>query len=554
MGTGLLEPVGHQVRPAGHPPLVELAQGVGVAVSQFAAHFLVSQERRVADDGIHGGPFGFAAVGSKHGVPLFDVVQGTQDGVAADGVAVGQHPLQFADPHRGPGQFGGVGVELDAQDVGGAGFDADLAVQAEGFGVQVGPVLQVLEGFQGEVEEVAGAAGRVQHPVVLQPLQVADEGGLGGLVGGLRALAALMVLVHLPLDDGPHGLPLGGQRGFHHRADEFEDGGGVGVVGAELAAHVRVQPALEQGAEDGGLHGVPVHAGGLQQGHHVGGFQGGDGDVLEQAAVEPGDGLQGEVAALLHGPEQVGEAGAGFRSIRIGLVQHRLEQLFRQQAGVLGEHAEHALDQEVGHGLGRFAPLGEARGYFAHAGGGFLGDGVGGFGGAELLRVGEQPAEFLQVFRLADVRHQDGVGFGRGAGEVGVDVDDFPVGHHQQGWIVQGQGIGHELLEGGGQVPPRRFVFPGEAAPLPHVRPAVTCAGAGGATLEAVVVRVGGLLHLKQFAQVEEVGLGARPLGEDVAAPLGDEFGGGHGQGCFLVSMLKPAARLRRSPPRRHPP
>ena len=84
-------------------------------------------------------------------------------------------------------------------------------------------------------------------------------------------------------------------------------------------------------------------------------------DLLEQAAVEIRDGFQREVAAVLHGLKQCGEAGLGFGAIGVGFVEHGFEQLLRQQAGVFGEHAEHALDQEVA----RFAalrPRGEAFG------------------------------------------------------------------------------------------------------------------------------------------------------------------------------------------------
>ena len=113
------------------------------------------------------------------------MIQRPQNRVAQDRVAVAQHPLQFADPHRDAGQFGGVGVELDAQHVGGAGVDADLALQAEGFGFEVGAVFQILEGFQREVEEVARSACGIKHAVGFQVFQIADEGGMGFLVGSL---------------------------------------------------------------------------------------------------------------------------------------------------------------------------------------------------------------------------------------------------------------------------------------------------------------------------------------------------------------------------------
>ena len=46
----------------------------------------------------------------------------------------------------------------------------EFAVQAEGFGFEVGAVFQVFQGFQRQVEEVAAAAGGVEHAVGLEPL------------------------------------------------------------------------------------------------------------------------------------------------------------------------------------------------------------------------------------------------------------------------------------------------------------------------------------------------------------------------------------------------
>ena len=49
---------------------------------------------------------------------------------------------------------------------------------------------------------------------------------------------------------GLHGLPLGQQGADNHRVDDPHDLVAVGVVRAELRALVRVEPTLEQGAED----------------------------------------------------------------------------------------------------------------------------------------------------------------------------------------------------------------------------------------------------------------------------------------------------------------
>ncbi len=77
-------------------------------------------------------------------IAVLDVVQRLQDGFFADGVAVLEHPLDFADPYGDARKFGGVGVEFDTEDVGGRAFDGDLALQAECFGIEVGFVFEVL--------------------------------------------------------------------------------------------------------------------------------------------------------------------------------------------------------------------------------------------------------------------------------------------------------------------------------------------------------------------------------------------------------------------------
>ena len=124
----LLEPIRDQVRATRHAVGVALAQGFGVVVAQLAAHLGAPQKRRVADDGIHAGPLCFAAISIQHGIAVFDVAERLQDEVVADGVTVFQHPLDFTDPHGDARKLGGIGVEFNAQHVGGRSFNADLSV------------------------------------------------------------------------------------------------------------------------------------------------------------------------------------------------------------------------------------------------------------------------------------------------------------------------------------------------------------------------------------------------------------------------------------------
>ena len=125
MGAGFLEPVGHQVGAAGDSARVGFAQGLDVAVSQLPAHHLVAQKRRVAHDHIGPGPFGFRAIGVEQGIPMLDAVQRLQDGVGGVLVAIASAPLDVADPDGDAGQFGGIFIDFQTENVVWAGHEHD---------------------------------------------------------------------------------------------------------------------------------------------------------------------------------------------------------------------------------------------------------------------------------------------------------------------------------------------------------------------------------------------------------------------------------------------
>ena len=200
---------------------------------------------------------------------------------------------------------------------------------------------------------------------------------------------------------------------------------------------------------------------------------------------------------------------------------------------------------------GGVAAGGHRAGDVGKAAGGVGGDVEHRAAGAEFFGVGEQPAQLLQVLRRADVFEADGVRLARGAGEVGVDLGERAVAHYQQGRVVEGQRVGHELAQRAGQVTAGAFVLPAEVPAHPHVGPAMPGPGARGATLEAVVVGVGGGGHAEHRAQVEKESLGAGAFGERVVLPLGDELGGGHGCGeagrrneAGIVAEFTPVAAI----------
>ena len=110
------------------------------------------------------------------------MVQRLQHRLRLEAVAVLDAPLQLADPHRHARQFGGVLVQLDAEHVVRAG-DVVLALEAHRLGFEIDLVLDILQALQRQVEEIAAAAGRVEHAIGAQPFEEADKGGLRVAVG-----------------------------------------------------------------------------------------------------------------------------------------------------------------------------------------------------------------------------------------------------------------------------------------------------------------------------------------------------------------------------------
>lgn len=108
-------------------------------------------------------------------IAAFDVLQGVEHGVGLELVAVRQAPLQLADPYRDAGEFGGIFVQFDAQHVVRAGHQVGLTVQAQFGGLQVAVVLHVFEALEGQEQEVAAAAGRVEGAVVFEFVEPGDE-------------------------------------------------------------------------------------------------------------------------------------------------------------------------------------------------------------------------------------------------------------------------------------------------------------------------------------------------------------------------------------------
>ncbi len=282
--------------------------------------------------------------------------------------------------------------------------------------------------FQGDVEEVGSAAGRIEH---LDGAEVAVEGGdefeglgvflfgigaeflgggtgflgIGGVSGGeelfrlvLQGIGTVLGGFGLVVERGggeSGGFPFLAQRLDDGRADEALDVGARRVFRAKFVALPGIQGAGEQGAEDGGFHAGPVGVRSFREHFKLGGGEREGGGVFEEAAIEAGDFLekQGRVTgASGHFPPEGGdEHGEAFRG-GFDLGEEFFESILRQQADVFGKHGEEAALEETGDDLGVVAvgfeglrELGKAVGDVAGDLGGFL-------GGIERVGIGEDEA------------------------------------------------------------------------------------------------------------------------------------------------------------------
>src|SRR4051812_5421774 len=103
---------------------------------------------------------------------------------------------------------------------------------------------EALEMFEGDVEEIAGAAGGIEHGHFAK--LAVESSDLGAGLGGVAFL-------RMDNGGGMRGPPLAAQGLDDGGQDEPLDVGARSVVRTELVPLLGIEGALQQGAEDGGL-------------------------------------------------------------------------------------------------------------------------------------------------------------------------------------------------------------------------------------------------------------------------------------------------------------
>ena len=221
----------------------------------------------------------------------------------------------------------------------------------------------------------------------------------------------------------------------------------------------------------------------LRQRDHVG--------VGEQAAVEPEDDVAAVDAALGHGLEQRLQQPGEHCRIGLAGVQQLAEQARRQQHGILAEHAEHELHEEVGRPQRLDALVPHAVGQFGESLGRLDRNRLAGDARLERVGIGEDPAEDVQIGGVRQPGQVEDVDLLGGAGEIRVDLEAVHVADDHQRRVLQGLAVQLQLLVGRLEVLVLPLVLPGEMVPHPNVGPALLVFAGFHAFLEGVPSAIG---------------------------------------------------------------
>ena len=518
----------------------------------------------------------FLPVVGQHRIPARDVAVVVHHRLGDALLAAGADlPLQPADPQHQLGQRRRARVQLDAEHLAQrdrAALHPELPLRRLAQRLQ--PVehlaLQPLQVFQRHVQEIAAAAGRIEHPHMAEPVMEAPQLGarLGQLVLALPAVERVG-LARQHQRRAQRVLPLGAQRLDHRRHHQPLHIRPRRVVRPQRVALARIERALQQRAEDRRLHLAPVRPRRAQQAvdlrgrqrQHIARLPG----ALEQLAVEAHQVLRqhrAEAAAVHRRPQRLQHLAQPRRLVTPARQQPDEGAspvvVTRQQPDILREHREQAARQEGGDQLGRMPGLLQAARQLRQLGRHRPRHPRADARRVERHRIEPQCAQPLADLRAVQVVEPDAVrahvGVGRvgtaRAAELGVQLDDMadidhrdegraPFGGGQRAHIALGlrQRLQQCVVEALARAPRRgRLRARIELLRLQHEAAAAIAVDAPRAAravamhqrqraLEHVVL-LGGRVrawHAEQLAQLDGETLRRRQLRGCRAAPAGDE-------------------------------
>ena len=246
---GAVPPEHHQIGRA-VDARVRRPQRRDIRIAQPLAQVLAADEGRVADDVV-----GFRPVGASRGPAVVqrqecvlraDVAEAAQHRIG-DRAAALQVPLEVSDPQHQLGDRRRTRIDLQPQEM--ARIDGAIAQPQRFLPAQRRQRLQhfaleLLHQHERDVQEIAGAARRVEHARGRQPsLKRADRGDRGGQV--VRPLA-----LHGAEHDA---FPFAAQRRDDRRDHQPFDIGARRIVCAQPTTLADVERLFEQRAEYRGL-------------------------------------------------------------------------------------------------------------------------------------------------------------------------------------------------------------------------------------------------------------------------------------------------------------
>jgi len=213
----------------------------------------------------------------EQGVHEVEVVELLEDRGCGDRVAVAAMPLEESDPEGHLRQLVGIGIDLDAVELPGADRGKEGGLHSIGTREEDDLLFQILKALEGDVEEVARAAGGVEDMDAGETDEkgVLEDGGFaeglaeGGAGQNLPRGAGLRILfpgLQEIGNRGAEGIPFPAEWGEQHRLNEIFNVAASGVFRAKGGAGGGIKSSLKECAEDRGIDRSPVEPGSLMNG------------------------------------------------------------------------------------------------------------------------------------------------------------------------------------------------------------------------------------------------------------------------------------------------